>query len=303
MALSNTVATPNLKATVLELLRDAANATVSERRPDFVVGFDVSRASRETLGWQRRYDAAVAEREPVVLAQYGADLAAYEADVRAEMARRLMELRRHGDALVASLVRSVHLPRYLRTWGARQLMRYQASPVRNPWFLPYCYLVLWSALEHELAQLGEFESREGLAMEQRRYALACEDRDSRTVVYYTDLGHAVEVDNVSDSPSRTGTDPRGWDRPTSYGRRPRSSTPRESTAFRTEYRDLTSGREFLLTERGWFYNNQRVATAVAQRLDQRLANRRMVRVERCRGCNATFAERLNEGWCARCDVE
>lgn len=266
-------AATDLKGTVLALLREAAEATLGENRPDLVVGFDVSRDSRATLGWARRYAAAVEAALPAAETDHAEAVAEYEATVRAAMAANLNDLRVTGDARVSQLLGSRHLPKDLRRWATRQLQR--ARDAHNRWGVAYVYLMLRSAFEWEVSHLPEYEAQDALSVEQRRWvAKHCAD-EGREVTYYNDEGDLVTVRNVSDSPSRE-LDKRGWDRPSSIGRR--VGPKKKARTFRQAFIDRATKREFELTNKGWFYNQVRVSTEIAQRLDERVASGRLVKV-------------------------
>lgn len=262
----------DLKGTVRALLRDAVEADLGETRPDLLVGFDVSAASRATLGWERRYAAAVEAGLPAAEAEHAAAVSDYEARVRAAMAAKLNDLRVTGDARVSQLIGSRHLPKDLRAWAVRQLQR--AREARSRWGVAYIYLMLRSAFEWEVAHLPEYEAQDAMSAEQRRWvAKHCAD-EGREVTYYNEDGDLVTVSNVSDSPSRE-VDKRGWDRPSSIGRR--VGPKKQAREFRQLFLDRATGRVFELTNKGWFYDNIRVSTEVAQRLDQRRAAGRVVK--------------------------
>lgn len=139
----------DLKGTVISLLRDSAEAKLSELRPDYIVGFDVSRSSRATLGWERRYDAAVAEREAHVATEYEALCAEHEVALRRVMAHELNELRQSGMRRLRRALRSRYLPADLKAWATRQFTL--ALKKRNPWAVAYLVLVLRDVVEWESA--------------------------------------------------------------------------------------------------------------------------------------------------------
>jgi len=138
-----------LKASVAFLLRTIAERRLEGRRPDYVVGFDVTRDSRATLGWERQYDAIMAEREPQASAEYSADVAEYEAAVRDYMREEWNDLKAHGMGRLQRACRSRHLPADLRKWAQRQLALAMKSP--NALAVAYAVLVLRDAAEWEAA--------------------------------------------------------------------------------------------------------------------------------------------------------
>jgi hypothetical protein len=153
----------DLKGTVLSLLRDAAEAKLGERRPDFTVGFDVTRDSRATFGWERAYDAAIAERVPVAEAEHEALCAEYEASVRHEVAKQLADLRRTGLRRLRIALASRHLPADLKKWATRQFGL--ALKKRNPWAVAYIVLILRDVVEWE-ASHDELDAEERRALEE-----------------------------------------------------------------------------------------------------------------------------------------
>lgn len=158
----------DLRDTVIALLRDAAESALSERRPDYTVGFDVTVSSRQTFGWHRRYAEEVAAREPQARSEYEASLAEYEAAVRAEMAVQLATLRRTGLGRLRIALASRYLPADLRQWAKRQFAL--ALKKRNPWAVAYLVLVLRDVVEWERDQEevdpSDLERFEASALEQ-----------------------------------------------------------------------------------------------------------------------------------------
>lgn len=137
----------DLKGTVLSLLRDAAEAKLGERRPDLILGFDVTRDTRATFGWERTYDAAVAERAPSAEAEHEALCAEWEASVRSTVAKELRDLRRTGMRRLRIALASRYLPADLRAWAKRQYGL--ALKKRNPWAVAYIVLILRDVVEWE----------------------------------------------------------------------------------------------------------------------------------------------------------
>lgn len=137
--------TNDVRATVLELLVERAERQLT--RPDFVVGFDVTSETRATLGWERAYDAAVAERLPEAEAQYASEVTRYGASVHALVVSQLQHLRATGIARVRLLLEDGYLPDELHRWAERQLAK--AVKSKNPWSLAYLVLVLQDAAEWE----------------------------------------------------------------------------------------------------------------------------------------------------------
>jgi hypothetical protein len=141
------ITTNDVRATVLALLVDRAERKLADRRPDFVVGFDVTRTTRATFGWERAYDAAVSERLAETESQYGASVAGYERAVRAEVIKQLKDLRATGLVRVRLLLEDGYLPDELHRWAERQLAK--AVKSSNPWSIAYLVLVLQDAAEWE----------------------------------------------------------------------------------------------------------------------------------------------------------
>jgi len=161
----------DLKGTVLSLLRDAAEAKLGERRPDLIVGFDVTRDTRATLGWERNYAAAVAERVPHLETEHEALCAEYEVSLRRTVAKELRDLRRTGMRRLRIALASRYLPADLKAWAKRQYGL--ALKKRNPWAVAYIVLILRDVVEWESAHDPlETEERKALteAMAQEQAA-------------------------------------------------------------------------------------------------------------------------------------
>jgi hypothetical protein len=141
------ITTNDVRATVLALLVDRAERKLADRRPDFVVGFDVTRATRATLGWERTYDAVVAERLADAEAEYAAAVEGYERLLRAAVITELTALRATGLARVRLLLEDGYLTDELHRWAERQLAK--AVKTSNPWSVAYLVLVLQDAAEWE----------------------------------------------------------------------------------------------------------------------------------------------------------
>ena len=144
----------------------------------------------------------------------------------------------------------------------------------------YVYITLKDALGWEYSHSPEQEDSSAMGEVQRDYVRTVQADAGRQVTYVDEDDAEVTVTNVSDSPASSG-DVRGWDRPTSYGRSAKAkatAAPKApAMAFRTVYRDA-AGREFVLTRSGWSFNDQRVATAIRQRLERRLERGELQRI-------------------------
>lgn len=147
----------DLKNAVASLLRDQAERKYGERRPDLVVGFDVSRTSRAVFGWERRYDAEVAERTVELEAKHAAALEEYESAVREWMVAEWKNLKATGMQRLRLAVSNRYLPDDLRRWAKRQLAKAEVKP--NPWAVAYVVLVLRDVVDWESAH-DEFSPEE-----------------------------------------------------------------------------------------------------------------------------------------------
>lgn len=153
----------DVRATVIALIRDAVEAKLGERRPDLIVGFDVTRSTREVFGWERVYDAAVAESAPSAEVEHEALCAEWETSVRSAVAKELSDLRRTGLRRLRIALSNRYLPADLRKWAHRQFER--AVKKRNPWAVAYVVLILRDVVEWESIH-DPLESEERKALDE-----------------------------------------------------------------------------------------------------------------------------------------
>lgn len=138
-----------MKAQVAFLLRTIAERVLEGTRPDYVVGFEVSRTSQGVWGWERRYDAAVAERAASAQAEYEAWGEVYERSVRRIMTAEWNELKAHGMGRLRLALASKYVTPELRHWAMGQYVRLRSKP--DALAIAYLVLVLRDAAEWEAA--------------------------------------------------------------------------------------------------------------------------------------------------------
>jgi hypothetical protein len=200
---------------------------------------------------------------------------------RVAIARRLYDeyrryVRRELGGLIAQLpwkasdkddYRTAELIK-LRQWATRQLGRVKRVNTQDADVLRmFVYMSLRSVCDWERIHVDlTLDSSDNRT-----------DSDGRTESF-TDEDGVLQTVTVTDSPSASGVDIRGWDRPSSYSvaKKPvrRRAAPKK---FTVDYVDKVNGLAFTLANDGWFHRNLRCSTSVSQKLAVRAKEGRLVR--------------------------
>jgi hypothetical protein len=220
-----------VKEKALDLLRDWIVRSYDGDQPDLVIGCS-DPEEREEFEQRVRHDMArelqrlrrpvkrIVTREDGIDVSYMTSAGVLELRrlINHSACRRTMlclKCCRKADEERKDRPLACRCPSKLQRWVWKLLRQVERVPKTHPWTIVYMVLILRDVVQHW------HDNRLGLEDPKAKRAKTAMDRDTETIEEYDDEDNIIGRHQVepNDGTSRLAIDLRGWDRPSSLGRR------------------------------------------------------------------------------------